>query len=294
MSDRAFADVLALDCTTSSDASSATRIAMTSSVQFLASDPDEYEHFMARWSRCLAGPFLQFAGIRAGERVLDVGCGTGVLTLALAEHGARAVGIDASEPYLDGARRHRSHREVTYELADARHIPYADDSFDGCVSILALDVIPEVDQVVREMRRVTRSGGVVASGVFDFWGGFAASDLVCDTGSVLDEGIRALRDRRKARPLVRANGQAELWSRAALVNVIEVPIVISFDYTSFEDYWSSFSAGPSALGLHVQSLSAELRAEIQRHVRDGYMAGMPDGPRSFATIVRAVRGTVPQ
>src|SRR2546430_17276654 len=86
---------------------------------------------------------------------LDVGCGTGVLTLALAEHGAKAVGIDASEPYLGGARRHRPHPEVTYELADARHIPYEDDSFDGCVSILALDVIPEVDQVVQEMRRVS-------------------------------------------------------------------------------------------------------------------------------------------
>jgi hypothetical protein len=44
------------------------------------------------------------------------------------------------------------------------------------------------------MRRVTRPGGLVASGVFDFWGGFSASALVYDNGPVLDEGIRALRD----------------------------------------------------------------------------------------------------
>ena len=123
-----------------------------------------------RWSRRLAAPFLKFAGTQRGDRVLDVGCGTGVLTLALAEHGAKAVGIDASEPYLSGARRHRSHPEVTYEVADARRMPYANDSFDGCVSILALDVIPEVDQAVQEMRRVTRTGGVVASGVFRLLG----------------------------------------------------------------------------------------------------------------------------
>jgi hypothetical protein len=43
----------------------------------------------------------------------------------------------------------------------------------------------------------------------------------------------------------------------------------------------------------VAALSAELRAEVERHVRSGYLAGLPDGPRSFAIIVRVVRGTLP-
>ena len=101
---------------------------------FLAADADEYEHFMGRWSRRLAGPFLDFAGVRPGDRVLDVGCGTGVITAALAERGCVAVGIDASEPYLDGAHRLRLQPGVTYELGDARHMTYPDASFDACVS----------------------------------------------------------------------------------------------------------------------------------------------------------------
>jgi hypothetical protein len=79
-----------------------------------------------------------------------------------------------------------------------------------------------------------------------------------------------------------------------LVEVVEVPIVLSFDYADFEDYWSSFSTGPSRIAQCVGTLAPNLRAEIERHVRAGYLAGLPDGPRSFAIIVRAVRGIVPR
>ena len=71
---------------------------------------------MGRWSRRLSSPFLEFAGTKPGDRVLDVGCGTGILTSAVAERGSKAVGIDASEAYVAEARRHRSHPEVTLWL----------------------------------------------------------------------------------------------------------------------------------------------------------------------------------
>lgn len=267
---------------------------MTSSPPpFLATDPDAYEHFMGRWSSKLATPFLEFAGVKPGNTVLDVGCGTGVMTLALARLGARAVGVDASEAYLDGARRLRPHPDLIYEPGDARHLHYADAAFDSCISSLVIDVIPEAVQVAAEMRRVTKPGGIVACAVFDFWGGVSARDLVLDTASVLDEGMRLLRDQVRGRPLFWVNGQARLWREMGLSDVVEVPIVLSFDYTSFEDYWSSFSTGPSTVAQRLTVMPADLRAETERQVRAGYLAGLPDGPRSFAMIVRAVRGSVP-
>lgn len=119
-------------------------------------------------------------------------------------------------------------------------------------------------------------------------------DLVLDTGAVLDEGIRTLRAQIKARPIVWANGQADLWRKVRLVAVVEIPIVLSFDYAGFEDYWSSFSTGPTRIAQRLAALPSDLRNEIGQHVRAGYLVGLPDGPRSFAVVVRAVRGTVPR
>ena len=203
------------------------------------------------------------------------------------------IGMDASESYLDGARRLRPHANVTYEHGDACHLQYATGSFDACVSTLAIDVIPDVEQVAAEMPRVARPGGVVACGTFDFWGG-NSMDLVLHTGAVLHESISTLRDQIKKRPIAWANGQANLWRKTGMIDVIEVPIVLSFDYIDFQDYWSSFSTGPSRIAQALMTLPPELRREIERHVRAGYLAGLPDGPRSFAVIVRAVRGIVPQ
>jgi hypothetical protein len=99
---------------------------------------------------------------------------------------------------------------------------------------------------------------------------------VYDTGSVLDEGVRALRDYMKADPLVWGNRQAALWPKTGLEDVVEVPIVLSFDYADFEDYWSSWSTGPTRIAQPLQTLPSEPCTEIERHVRAGYLAGMPD------------------
>jgi SAM-dependent methyltransferase len=260
---------------------------------FAATDPDIYERFMGRWSARIADPFLDFAGIQPGQRVLDVGCGTGTIAYALAQRGCTVTGVDASEPYLDGARRRRSHASIAYEHGDARALTHGTAVFGASVSMLAIDVIPEHEKVASEMRRVTRPGGVVACGTFDFWGGFAAEHMLLDTGAVLDEGLRIVRDFLRSRPLVKPGGQAQLWRQTGLRDVVEVPIVVSFDFESFDDYWTSLATGPNRVAQRVKAMPAETREEIQRFTKLAYLAGSPDGPRSFAAIIRAVRGMVP-
>jgi ubiquinone/menaquinone biosynthesis C-methylase UbiE len=100
-----------------------------------------------------------------------------------------------------GRRWRRSHAAITYELGDALNLSYPSGSFDACVSTLAIDVVPQPGKFAAEMRRVTRPGGIVACGTFDFWGGFSAAEHIIEIGATLDEDMRVIRDYRRARPL---------------------------------------------------------------------------------------------
>jgi SAM-dependent methyltransferase len=256
-------------------------------------DADVYEAFMGRWSEHLAGLFLNRVNIAPGDNVLDVACGTGVLSKALAEAGAHVIGVDASEGYLEGARRRRSHPNIAYEHGDVRHLRFDDNVFDAAVSTLALDVIPEIEQVVAEMKRVTRPGGVVASAVTQFFGGMPAFDLVINTGAVLETDFAKLRSMRAGRQLFWPDGQAALWREIGLADVTEVPVVVDCEYPSFADYWATFTDGQGPTPATLMALSDDARRSIEQHVRAGYLVGLPDGPRSFPMTFRVVRGLVP-
>jgi SAM-dependent methyltransferase len=248
---------------------------------------------MGRWSELLAPIFIDFIGITPGARVLDVACGTGVLSQALAEAGALVIGVDTSAGYLAGARRHRTHPNIAYQDGDIRRLQFAEGSFDAVVSTLALDVVPEIEQVVLEMNRVTRPGGIVASAVHQFLGGMTAFDLVINTAAVLDATIHEVRDARAGRQQLWPGGQSALWRKMGLVDVAETPIVVDCEYPSFADYWATFASGQGIVSRYLMALPEGVQTSVQEHVRGGYLLGRPDGPRSFPMMFRAVRGVVP-
>lgn len=125
---------------------------------------------MGRWSRLLADEFLKWLCVSSGARWLDVCCGSGVVTEAIAEFCSRAsiVGIDASPAQIAFARMHRIHSGITFELSDATTVPFPDASFDAAVCGLGLNYISEPARALQEMQRVTRSGGTIAAYVWDY------------------------------------------------------------------------------------------------------------------------------
>ena len=115
--------------------------------------------FFAQWAPILC----QAAGVAPGHRVLDVACGTGIVTRTAADLVApagRAVGVDLNEAMLTVARRVRP--DIEFRQADAAQLPFADESFDTVLSQMALMFFPDRGGALREMARVTASGGTVA------------------------------------------------------------------------------------------------------------------------------------
>ncbi|MFF5296801.1 demethylmenaquinone methyltransferase [Paractinoplanes globisporus] len=96
-------------------------------------------------------------GLRPGERVLDVGAGTGVSTEELARSGAFAVGADLSIGMLRAG--HSVRPEVPLLAGDALRLPFADGTFDAVTISFALRNVVDTDGALRELGRVTRPGG---------------------------------------------------------------------------------------------------------------------------------------
>ncbi len=105
--------------------------------------------------------------IRPGERVLDAGCGEGVLSCLMADAGAEVHAVDYSRPNIDAARRRASDlggraASVVFECGDAERLPFADASFDCVVSNHVLEHLPSFDAGIAELYRVTRARAIVA------------------------------------------------------------------------------------------------------------------------------------
>jgi len=131
---------------------------------------DAYDRFMGRYSLRLAPAFADFAGVEAGQRAVDVGCGTGVLTEELARRlGADHVAGADPSPMLEACAERVPQAEL--RQASAEHLPWPDDSFDAALAQLVVHFMDDPAQGVGEMARVTRAGGVVAACTWDFAGG---------------------------------------------------------------------------------------------------------------------------
>ena len=262
---------------------------------FTVHDAAGYEQLMGRWSRTLAPAFIDFAGIAANDKVLDVGCGTGSLTFALAERTevSEITAIDYSPTFVEAARRRNTDPRVSVQQADATALPFADGSFDRALALLVLHFVPDAPLAIREMGRVVKSGGVVAAVVWDHLGGMTGMRMIVDTIAVLSEPGRQLRNRYVFQPMMQPGEMKQAFIDQGLNNVVEHQLMMRMNYQDFDDLWTPIAAGEGPIGKFVGGLEPGDLNRVTAAVRDAYESGRPDGPRSFANVAWACRGIVP-
>jgi SAM-dependent methyltransferase len=245
-----------------------------------------YEVFMGRYSDPLAHEFAREAGVSPGERVVDVGCGTGALTTVLAAIvGAQQVaGVDPSEPFVEACRARVPGADI--RLGPAEALPFEDASFDRTLSQLVFHFVSEPAASAAEMARVTRPGGLVAACVWDMTGGMKMMRAYWDAARMVDASAPDEVERFGSR----AGQLAALWRDIGLREVTDGTLTVSTQYSDFDELWDSFQGAVGPIGLHAASLEGELRESV----RDAFWqnVGSPEGPFSLTATAWYTSGVV--
>jgi len=252
-----------------------------------------YEPYIGRWSRLVAEEFVAWLDVAPGSSWADVGCGTGALTQAiLALSVPRAVvALDASFSFASYARANVADARASLAVADARALPWSNESADAVVSGLVLNFVSTPEHAVEDMARVAKRGGVVAAYVWDYAGGMQMLRRFWDVATSLDRSASSL-DEGTRFPMCAPDHLAMLWHKGGLSAVKLRAIEVPTRFASFDDFWTPFLGGQGPAPTYVANLSDAKRERLRDTLRQSLESTSGDG---FELIARAwaVRGSVP-
>jgi ubiquinone/menaquinone biosynthesis C-methylase UbiE len=231
-------------------------------------DVAAYEGYIGRWSRLFVPSVLHAAEVGRGDRVLDLGTGTGeaaLMLLSLVEHSGLVVGADISQAMLEAARQRLATAALRLVAADGQALPFAAGAFDAVVCQLGLQFFPDPARGLAECRRVLRAGRRVAVSVIGpadqapMWGILAdtLSSYLPTQQQVLHLSFALGDVARLERLLITAGFRDVVVKRETRLGIVE----------SFDTYWADIEAGVGMMPQAYRALPEATRRVVRQEVQ---------------------------
>ncbi len=253
-------------------------------------DAAGYEAYVGHWSRAVAPRFLACLALPGGLRWLDVACGTGALTSAIAAEcdPAYVVGLDSSTEYLCSAHAHCRDPRVHFVAGDANASSLPSASFDAAISGLALNFL-DFDRALSEQRRVLRPGGAVAAYVWDYAGEYEFARRFWDAALSIDSRAAAYDPGNKA-TICREQNLKQAFLIAGIADVETCVLDGWGEFPSREAYWHAFDGRQGSTFEYLSLLTSDQRLELKASL----LAALPAlGPVKLKIRALAVKGVEP-
>ena len=149
-------------------------------------------------------------------------------------------------------------------VGDARALPFPASTFDGVVSGLVLNFVPDPATAVAEMARVTKPGGSVGVYVWDYAGGMEMMRRFWDAAVDLDPSARELDEGRRFAAICQPDVLTDLFRDAGLHDVESRPVDMPTVFRDFDDFWNPFLGGQGPAPGYAMALGEEARATCER------------------------------
>ncbi len=259
------------------------------STQIKFDDGAAYERALGAWSQAAGNVFLDWLSPAPDLRWLDVGCGNGAFTEQILRRCAPAElqALDPSEGQLAYARTRPGTAGAIFRQGSATALPFDDGRFDAACMALVISFVPDADRSVREMARVVRPGGTVATYMWDQVGdGSPIEAIFVELRSM---GIEATLP-----PSVQASRMEtlqELWATAGLEDVKARTITVQRRFDSAEDYWDA-STGTGTILSTLDRMAPDARAELKTRLL-ARLAPSGGGPVTLSARANAITGKKP-
>jgi SAM-dependent methyltransferase len=260
---------------------------------YLDRDVAGYDKGIGRWTRRLTEPFLDFLELGPGERILDVGCGTGSVIEAVLRRlpGGEVHGCDLSRASVAMLRAQVLDPRLHVHVADANRLPLPDGYFDRSVSMFVLTFAGP--GALAEKARVTRAGGWIAVGVPDFRDTSVMIRRLFDLAGALTAEAGQLRRAILGAPMRNPERAAAECRRLGLEQTEWRSLSVAVDYDCFASCWATLATMQGPNGAMVDCLPPSARVTLEDSLRRAYLAERPDGPRRETITIWALKARVP-